>query len=146
MLHPIIKAYLEEDLVTIGGFDRSRLVHAEEGLFVMRAYPASDCGNNVGTVHGGFLLALADIAGTGAVDTYGKENVSMSINANFLNPAFVDDEYLEVTGKTLRRGKRVVVTEVEIKRPDETLVLKATVSVSVFDSNILELERFQHLA
>ena len=145
MLHPVIQAYCEEDIVDIKGFDRSELVRAEEGLFVMRAYPGPDCGNNIGTVHGGFRLALADIAGTGAADTLGRENATMSVNSSFLRPALVTDEYLEVTGTVLKSGKSVVVVEVEIRRPEGQLCMKSTVTVAVFDSPIIEVERFAHL-
>lgn len=141
MLDPKIRAYCQEDITDIGGFDRSELVEVEEGRFVMRAYPGPDCGNNIGTVHGGFLLALADTAGTGAVDTLGRENATMSLSSNFLRPAFTADEYLEVTGTVLKRGKRAVVAEVEIKRPCGELCMKATVTSAVFDSRIIDLPR-----
>ena len=114
MLDPRIYAYCEEDITNISGFDRSELVSAEEGRFVMHAHPGPDCGNNIGSVHGGFLLALADTAGTGAIDTLGRENATMSVNSNFLRPAYTTDEYLEVVGTVLKRGKRVVVAEVTI--------------------------------
>lgn len=145
MLHPIVQYYCEEDVVDIRGFDRTELVEAEEGRFVVRAYPGPDCGNNIGTVHGGFLLALADIVGTGSVDTLGYENSTMSMTTNFLKPAHVDDEYLEVTGTVLKRGKHVVVSEVEIRRPNDELAMKATITCYVFDSKIEDLPRLQHL-
>lgn len=145
MIDPIIKAYCEEDVVDIRGFDRNELVDLDEGRFVMRAYPGPDCGNNIGTVHGGYLAALIDIAGTGAIDSLGRENATTSINTSFLRPALVDDEYLEVTGTVLRAGRRTVVSEVEIRRPNGDLVAKATLQSFVFDSPIVEVERFQHL-
>lgn len=86
---PKILAYLEDDVVDIRGFDRCELREAHEGKFVLRAYPALDCANNVGSVHGGFLLALVDVVGTATVDTLGVENVTMSVNANYLRPAFL---------------------------------------------------------
>lgn len=143
MLDPIVKAYCEEDVVDIRGFDRCELVSAEPGRFHMRAYPGPDCGNNIGTVHGGFLAALVDIAGTGAVDTLGRENATLSTTTHFLRPAQVDDEYLDVIGTVLKSGRRSAVSEVEVLRPTGDLVCKATVQVFVFDSNIVELERFQ---
>ncbi len=145
MIDPIIKAYCEEDVVDIRGFDRNELVDLEEGRFVMRAYPGPDCGNNIGTVHGGYLAALIDIAGTGAIDSLGRENATTSINTSFLRPALVDDEYIEVTGTVLRAGRRTAVSEVEIRRPNGDLVAKATLQAFVFDSPIVEVERFQHL-
>ena len=145
MIDPIIKAYCEEDVVDIRGFDRNELVDLDEGRFVMRAYPGPDCGNNIGTVHGGYLAALIDIAGTGAIDSLGRENATTSINTSFLRPALVDDEYLEVTGTVLRAGRRTAVSEVEIRRPNGDLVAKATLQSFVFDTPIVEVERFQHL-
>lgn len=145
MIDPIIKVYCEEDVVDIRGFDRNELVDLEEGRFVMRAYPGPDCGNNIGTVHGGYLAALIDIAGTGAIDSLGRENATTSINTSFLRPALVDDEYIEVTGTVLRAGRRTAVSEVEIRRPNGDLVAKATLQAFVFDSPIVEVERFQHL-
>ncbi len=139
MLHPKILAYCEEDIVDLRGFDRSELKEAEEGRFVMRAYPGEDCGNNIGTVHGGFLLALADTAGTGACDTLGKENATMSINANFLRPVYADDEYIDVIGTVLKSGRRMVVTEVEIRRPNGELCLKATVNTALTNNLIIDL-------
>ena len=98
MLDPRIYAYCEEDITNISGFDRSELVSPEEGRFVMHAHPGPDCGNNIGTVHGGFLLALADTAGTGAIDTLGRENTTMSVNSNFLRPAYTTERRAMLEG------------------------------------------------
>ena len=43
------------------GLDRNELIELEEGELVLRAYPGPDCGDDLGTIHGGFLLALVDI-------------------------------------------------------------------------------------
>ena len=139
MLHPKILAYCEEDVVDIRGFDRSELREAEEGRFVLRAYPGPDCGNNIGTIHGGFLLALVDIAGTGAVDTLGRENATMSVTVNYLRPVQVDDEYIDVIGTVLKSGRRTVVTEVEVRRPNGELAVKGTVNVAVTNNLIIDL-------
>ena len=91
------------------------------------------------------MLALADTAGTGAIDTLGRENATMSVNSNFLRPAYTTDEYLEVVGTVLKRGKRVVVAEVTISRPNGELCLKATLTSAVFDSRIIDLPRLANL-
>ena len=139
MLDPKIQAYCEKDVADIRGFDRTVLISIEEGIFIMHAFPGSDCGNTIGTVHGGFLLALADIAGTGAVDTLGYINTTMSMQANFLRPVHITDDYLEVAGTVLKFGKRVAVSEVEIRRHTGELVVKASVTSAVFDSKIIDL-------
>lgn len=138
MLDPKLLQYCKEDILDIRGFDRSEFVAAREGYFEFRAYPGPDCANNIGTVHGGFLLALADIAGAGVVDTLGRENTTMSVNASFLRPARIDDEYLLVVGTVLRAGRRTAVTEVTITRPDGELAFKATCTIAIFDSAIAD--------
>ena len=55
--------------------------------------------------------------------------------------AYTTDEYLEVVGTVLKRGKRVVVAEVTISRPNGELCLKATLTSAVFDSRIIDLPR-----
>lgn len=139
MLHPKILSYCQDDVVDIRGFDRCELHEVQEGRFVLRAYPGPDCGNNIGTVHGGFLLALVDIAGTGAVDTLGRENATLSLTANYLRPVQISDEYIDVFGTVLKSGRRMVVAEVEIRRPEGELALKATVNVAVTGNNIIDL-------
>ena len=84
------------------------------------------------------LLAAADIAASGACDTYGRECSSVNFSANFLRPCFATDEYLMVTGKVLKYGKKIAVVEVEIVRPDGKLAFKGTSTLAVFDSLITE--------
>lgn len=139
MLHPKILSYCQDDVVDIRGFDRCELHEVQEGRFVLRAYPGPDCGNNIGTVHGGFLLTLVDIAGTGAVDTLGRENATLSLTANYLRPVQISDEYIDVIGTVLKSGRRMVVAEVEIRRPEGELALKAVVNVAVTGNNIIDL-------
>ncbi len=136
MLEPAVLAFCKSDVADIRGFDRTEFVLAEKGRFVMRAYPALDCGNNIGTVHGGFLLALADMAGTGVADTYGYQNTTMSLSGNFLRPARVDDEFLDVVATAVHAGKRTVVSDVVVSRPDGEVVFKATCTVAMFDTPI----------
>lgn len=139
MVRPKILEYCKEDVVDIRGFDRNELIELEEGKFVLRAYPGPDCGNNIGTIHGGFLLALVDIVGTGAVDSLGYENATVSVNANYLRPVSVDDEYIDVIGRVLKPGKRMMVSEVEVIRPNGKLAVKATVTVALTSNLIIDL-------
>ena len=138
MLDPLVLDFCKSDVADIGGLERSEFICAEEGRFEMRAYPGPDSANNIGTVHGGFLLALADMAGTGVADTYGFQNTTMSLTANFLRPGLVDDEYLEVVGTVVHKGRRSVVSDVEIARPDGKILVKATCTVALFETRIGE--------
>lgn len=123
----------KSDIRDIAGFDRTEFVSVEKGRFVMRAHPGPDCANEFGNVHGGFLLALADEAAAGATDTYGRENVTMTVSANFLRPAHTSDEYLEVTGTALHAGRRTAAVEVVIVRPGGEVAMKATYTMAMFD-------------
>lgn len=136
MLDSVIMKYLEEDVCDIKGFDRSLLISADEGKFIMKVIPGEDCANNVGTIHGGFLLAVADIAASGACDTFGKECSSINFNANFMRPCLVSDEYLMVTGTVLKYGRKIAVVEVEIVRPNGKVAFKGTSTLAVFDTLI----------
>ena len=82
---------------------------------------------------------MVDIAGTGAVDTLGRENATLSLTANYLRPVQVSDEYIDVIGTVLKSGRRMVVAEVEIRRPGGELALKAVVNVAVTGNNIIDL-------
>lgn len=84
------------------------------------------------------LLAVADIAASGACDTFGRECSSINFTANFMRPCFASDEYLMVTGTVLKYGKKIAVVEVEIVRPDGKLAFKGTSTLAVFDTAITE--------
>lgn len=120
------------------GFDRLEFVSVEKGRFEMRAYPGADCANEYDNVHGGFLLALADEAASGAADTYGYDNATMTVSANFLRPARITDEYLSVVAVVQHAGKRTVVAEVSIARPNGEVAFKSTYTMAVFETRIGE--------
>lgn len=84
-------------------------------------------------------MALVDIVGTGAVDSLGYENATVSVNANYLRPVSVDDEYIDVIGRVLKPGKRMMVSEVEVIRPNGKLAVKATVTVALTSNLIIDL-------
>lgn len=136
MLDPVVLDFCKSDVADVGGFERSEFVSAEEGRFALRAYPGPDSANNIGTVHGGYLLALADMAGTGVADTYGIKNTTMSLTANFIRPGSIDDAYLDVVGTVVHKGRRSVVSDVVITRPDGKVVLKATCTVALLEGRI----------
>ena len=47
------------------------------------------------------------------------ELIDMTVSANFLRPARITDEYLSVVAVVQHAGKRTVVAEVSIERPNE---------------------------
>lgn len=138
MLSEKIVEYCRSDVRDVRGFDRCQFVSADRGRFEVKAFPGPDCENNVGTVHGGFMLVLVDMVGSGVADTFGYENVTMSMATSFLRPAWVTDEYLRVVGTALHAGKRTTVVEVEISRPSGEVVLKSTVTMAMFPNRPID--------
>lgn len=113
-----------QDFGNISGFDRTELMHLEEGRTVGRAYPGSDSVNDVGTVHGGFLLALADQAAAAAGESLGRVTVTLNMSASFIRPGLATDAYLEITSHVVHAGWHTIVTEVEIANPQSKTVFK----------------------
>lgn len=137
MLDPSLVQYCKNDIRDLTGFSRTEFVSADLGRFVMRAHPDAGCVNDMGTVHGGFLLALTDMAAAGAADTYGKANSTMSVSANFLRPVDVDVDYFDIEANVVHAGRRTIVVEVSMVRPDGKQAFKATCTMAVLGDELL---------
>lgn len=136
MLKPTIINQCTQDFCTIAGFERTELTHLEEGRAVARAYPGPDCVNDVGTVHGGFLLALADQAAASAGESLGRVTVTLNMSASFFRPGLATDEYLEATSYVTHAGRRSIVTEVVIANPQGKTVFKGTFTLVPADKEL----------
>ena len=137
MLDEAIVAYCKNDIRDLSGFDKTTFVSVELGHFKMRAHPDRGCVNDMGTVHGGFMLALADMAAAGAADSYGKSNATMTVSANFLRSVDVDVDYFDVEAKAVHAGSRTIVIEVVASRPDGKAAFKATYTMAVLGDTLL---------
>ncbi len=115
-----------QDFRDIRGFDRSELVHLEEGFARARAYPGPDSVNDVGTVHGGFLLAIADQAAAAAAESLGSTTVTANMNAGFYRAAYADDAFIDITAHLIHAGRKTIVAEVEMFNPQEQLLFKGS--------------------
>ena len=126
MLKQAVIDQCTQDLCDIRGFDRTELTHLEEGYAECRAYPGPDCVNDVGTVHGGFLLALADQAAAASGESLGTVTVTLNMSASFFRPGLVTDEYIDVKSRVVHGGSKTVVSEVEMLNPSGKLLFKGT--------------------
>lgn len=138
MLDERIVLQCKKNLLDIRGFDRTQFVSAERGSFVCRGIPGPDCANNMGNVHGGFLMMIADQAATCAAETHGFDNVTMAMTTNFLRPAHADDAYIEFTASTMHAGRRSIVVEVVARRPDGEIVMCSTYTQAAFDTRVVD--------
>ncbi len=137
MLDEAIASYCKNNIRELSGFDAIEFVAVDLGLFKMRAHPCPGCVNDLGTVHGGFMLALADMAAAGAADTYGKASATMTVSANFLRGVGGDVPYFDMEARVLHAGRRTLVVEVQASRPEGTLAFKATYTMAIVGEELL---------
>ena len=136
MLKQAIIDQCTQDLCDIRGFDRTELTRLEEGYAECRAYPGPDCVNDVGTVHGGFLLALADQAAATSGESLGTVTVTLNMSASFFRPGLATDEYIDVKSRVVHGGSKTVVTEVEMFNPAGKLLFKGTFTLFRTDKQL----------
>jgi len=77
--------------------------------------------NPQGTLHGGVLSAMADIAMGAAVRTLGKVGVTVNLNCNFLAPGHLGDKIV-ARGKVIHQGNTIMATECTVTRDEDVLV------------------------
>ena len=71
--------------------------------------------NPIGSVHGGALFTLADIASGLVATADGTKATTLDSNIRFLKAAFIGKtEYVRATATLAKAGKKVRVVEVEI--------------------------------
>ena len=90
-------------------------------------------GGVAGSVHGGVLSALADIACLGAMRGLFSESVraagTAELNISYLRPAL--GAYVIAEARVLKRGRTLAVVDVDLTDPNDKLVAKARVSYAV---------------
>ena len=88
----------------------------------------SECLNNpIGSVHGGAIFTLADIAAGLAATSDGTKATTLDSNIRFLKAAFFGKtEYLRATATLKKVGKKVRVAEVEVTDDAGELICLAT--------------------
>lgn len=111
-----------------------RGVEAREGEFTM-AMPASAwlC-NALGTVFGGALALLADVAMTLAVGSTVPAATAYSVldlSVHFLRPVFPDNGDLVARGRVTHRGRTIAVTTCEITDAKGRLAARASGSTLI---------------
>ena len=86
-----------------------------------------------GYFHGGVIASLADSAGINSVFTMLQKDekaLTIEMKINFLLPAKDREIYAE--GRVIHRGKRIAVSDVEVKNPEGLLIAKAIVTCTIF--------------
>ena len=76
--------------------------------------------NPHGTVHGGVLASMIDVAmGTAVATTGGESPVTVSLTVTYLEPG--RPGRLEARARVRKRGKRLIVVEAEVVQGDDVV-------------------------
>jgi uncharacterized protein (TIGR00369 family) len=88
--------------------------HFEEGRAVFEGDPAEYLYNPIGTVHGGFAMALLDSAMGCAVHStlgIGERYTTLEVKTNFVRPITLDTGRVRCEGAVIHRGSTVATGE-----------------------------------
>lgn len=99
----------------------ARVTKIEEGSAVVELEPKGEELNPSGSIHGGCLFTIADIAAGTAACVYGYHAATVSSSFNFMNPG-LGTKKLIATSRELKRGKRVLFYEVDVTDQDGTVL------------------------
>ena len=92
----------------------------EEGTGRVRLDAGDEHLNLHGTVHGGVLATMIDVAmGTAVVTTGGESPVTVSLTVTYLEPGRPGP--LTATARVRKRGKRLIVVEAEVTQDDDVV-------------------------
>ncbi|MCL4394912.1 MAG: PaaI family thioesterase [Chloroflexi bacterium] len=104
-----------------------RLVEIERGRAVMEIQTSERHANPMGTLHGGILCDVADAAMGMAVASLlgeGESFTTLEIKINFLKPVW--NATLRATGRVVKEGRTISLTECEVTDEQQQLVAFAT--------------------
>ena len=107
---------------TFAKSNRMRLETVREGYAEAVMEITENSCNAVGTVQGGAIFTLADLAFAGAANSYGDKCVAMSAAVSFIRPG--SGKILRAVAREVNKGRRSCVMEVEVRNDAEKLVSK----------------------
>ena len=116
-----LKEYINEN-DTFGKSNRMKLTAVQEGYAEAVMEITDNSCNAVGTVQGGAIFTLADMAFAAAANSYGDKCVAMSAAASFIRPG--TGRQLHAEAKTVSKGRRSCVVDAEVRNDEGKLVAK----------------------
>ena len=116
-----LKEYINEN-DTFGKSNRMKLTAVQEGHAEAVMEITDNSCNAVGTVQGGAIFTLADMAFAAAANSYGDKCVAMSAAASFIRPGTGRQPHAEA--KTVSKGRRSCVVDADVRNDEGKLVAK----------------------
>jgi len=103
---------------------RVKIVSAEKGHVVIKIPLRKELLRSHNILHGGVILASADIAGGLAVFTVNNQGnqVTLDLKMNFLEP--MEKGPFRCEAKVIRKGERIVLVDIEFKDAENVLGAK----------------------
>ena len=106
-----------------------RLVEVQPGIAVFEGEPFDGLLNPLGSVHGGWALALIDSATGCAVHTElpaGMGYASVETKANFVRPIAPDSGRVRCEGRVVSRGRQIATAEARLLSAEGKLLAHGT--------------------
>lgn len=94
-----------------------KITQISEGFAQAEAEVTPDLLNPIGSLHGGLLYTIADIAGGGAASSHGDYVTTIEGSIHYLR-AGLRTEKITATATELKRGKKILVYSLSIKDQD----------------------------
>ena len=114
---------------TFMNFLKAEIVQVSEKFAKVKGC-VKKCFLNVhGTAHGSYLFALADFAFS-LVSNYDKPRVAVSMHVNFIKPVYIGEEIV-AEAKVIRKTKKFVFCEINVKRENDTILHGTAISYSL---------------
>ena len=131
--HPVIQQYIEWN--TFGKtLNMDFFIHSP-GVVTYRMSVREAHLATPKAAHGGAIAALIDaalgVAALSAVCEQQKVVATVSLNVNYLSPAFIGKELI-AEAKVVRKGNRILFTETEVSDSDGNLVAKASATMNAY--------------
>ena len=102
---------------------------------ILRTKVKKDFYNELGAIHGGVIMTLADNA-SGYIASDKKYTApTLSMNINFLRP-LLDTEYIYAKAKVLKRGSRIITVDCEVYGDNEKIAAITRTEFAIIDKKI----------
>jgi uncharacterized protein (TIGR00369 family) len=117
------------------------LVEVGEGFAVFEGDPGPQLLNPMGTVHGGWALALIDSA-TGcachSVLPPGASYTTIETKVNFSRPITPDSGRVRAEGRVVSQGRRIISSQAQLLSRDGRILAHGTSTVMILQGSALE--------
>lgn len=107
----VVNKMLEQD--TYGRWLNPTIEKIEAGYCLMKLKVRSEFLNGVGTLHGGVIFGIADVAFAYASNSHNRMAVALDVSISYPNAGYLDDE-LTIEAKEIYLGGKTAIYQVSV--------------------------------